>query len=165
MAFSPDGSKFVAMYQKVVYVYDVAALTRLGTYAPAYWSIAAWAPDGRHVLVSWDEGACLWDFSRLAAPSVVTINVGVDACFHSWSLSGASYFVLQKIERRVTRSGPRTTSATFALEERRAADGLLVRTIDLGPGEDLPKVFVSPDSHALLVYPFGGNNSRVVVFE
>ena len=157
VAFSPDGSKFVARFRATAYVYDVASLTRLATYtSPSKQTRAAWAPDGRHVLVTWEEGACVWDFSRPESPSVVTIDVGPDAHLNSWSPSGASYFVIRKSERR-TRNAP----ATYALEERRAADGSLLRAVSLGSSEYFPYVRLSPDAHALVIDSFLG----IVVFD
>ena len=163
--FSPDGSKFAAAYCGVINVYDVASRARLAEFFfPSAIAAAAWAPDGRHVMVSWEEGACVWDFSRPEAPSIITVDVGPDACLHGWSPSGASYFVVRELEGRAPNG-----QATRALEERRAG-GSLIRAVSLGPGEfhrdgSLPNLCLSPDAHALLLDPFGGGATRVLVFE
>ena len=170
-AFSPDGSKFVAAHSGVAYVYDVASLTRLGAYtSPSNRADVAWASDGRHVLGAsgWGPGretpksAFVWDFSRPEAPSVVT--VGPDAYFRGWSHSGSSFFVTRKLEMRAP-NGP----AAFVMEERRAADGSLIRDVSLGPLDcthDFFYVVMSPDSHALVLHFVGGIPApRVVVFD
>ena len=148
-AISPNGSKFASAHDGVVHVYDVASLTRLAAYtSPSDHAMAAWAPDGRHVLVSWGKSACLWDFSRPEAPSVVTADVGPCARLHSWSPSGASYFAFHTLE------GPSHIGRTpYALDERRAVDGSLVRTITLKPVKGYPYVRMSPDARALALYP------------
>ena len=182
-SFSPDGSKVAlsifllnsAADSGVAYVYDVASLMRLGVYTTPIWAEAAWMPDGRHVLVSWDKSACVWDFSRPEAPSVVAASPGPNARIDSWSPSGASYFV----NRELVGNRP----AAFVLEERRTADGSLVRAVNLEPGESpppspsredvnmepseqhFPHVLMSPDSHALVLFPYDGPAPRVVVFE
>ena len=164
-AFSPDGFKFAAAYDRAAFVYDVASLTRLGMYAsPWDFSRANWQPDGRHVLVSCFQGACacacVWDFSRPEAPSVVTVGIGPNLRIHSWSPSGAFYFILRKSEGQAP-NGP----TTYAMEERRAADGSLVRAVSLGPLGDFPRVRLSPDAHAFLMHPYDGPAPRVVVFD
>ena len=118
LAYSPDGSRLAAACGGVAHVYDVASLTPLAAYAsPSRWSVAAWAPDGRHVLVSWDDGAVVWDFNRPEAPSaILTTDVGPHVTLHSWSPNGVSYFVIRKSEGRF-QSGP----VTYALEERRVS--------------------------------------------
>ena len=159
LAYSPDGSKFAASFGSVVFVYDVASLTRLGVYSsPSIWPGSTWAPDGWRVLVSWEQSACVWDFSRPEAPSVVTIDVGPDSCFQCWSPSGASYFVTRQL-KRPTRSGP----ATYVLEERKVAEGSLVRAVSLGPDNDFLRM--SPDALALLIDSSGSVPARIVVFE
>ena len=193
-SFSPDGSKFATVCCDAVHVYDVASLTRLGAYTvttpTTFWTKAAWAPDGRHVLVSWRESASVWDFGLPEAPSVVTIDVGPNTCLHSWSPSGASYFVIREQERRAP-NGPRTygstlyalvvrvfsrgrpaegagpTARAFSLEERRAADGSLVRAINLGACEPdkLSFVLMSPDARALVLRPSWLVAPRVLVFD
>ena len=153
---SPDGSKFAAMCIEVAYVYDVASLTRIGTYAAQDWpDTILWSLDNRRVLVSCEKGVCVWDFSRPEAPAIITILGGPDALFHSWSPSGTSYFVTREFKGQ----------GMFALEERRAAGGLLVHTIDLGPCEGFPRVSFSTDAHALLVEPPLGVPARVVVVD
>ena len=108
-----------------------------------------------------EQSACLWDFSRPEAPSVVTIDVGPDAIFHGWSPSGASFFVSREVEGQAPNG-----ARMYMWEERRAADGSLVRAVSLGPGDDFPVVHMSPDAHALLLdYRTGGGPSRVVVFD
>ena len=158
-AFSPNGSKFAASWRGVVFVYDVASLTRLGScILPSKSLKVAWAPDGRHVLVTWGYSACVWDFSRPEAPSVATAYVLPGAFFlFRWSPSGVSYFSTRRLEG----VGP----ITFVQEERRAADGSLVRAVSLGPWESPPRVKMSPDAHALLVAPPWGTPARLVVFE
>ena len=146
LSFSPDGSKFAAAGRGIAYVYDVASLTRLGAYdSPSRRTWAAWAPGG-NVLVAWDKRACVWDFSRPEAPYVVTANVGPGGNVRSWSPSGASYFVVRKL----VKNG-------FALEERRSADGSLVRAVNVGrAGKKFPRVRMSPDAHAVLVDRYEG---------
>ena len=162
LSLSQDGSKFAATCGGVAHVYDVASLTRLGAYtSPSrYLGAATWAPDSQHLLLAWGNSACVWDFSRPEAPSVVTADVGPDAHFHSWSPSGASYFVVRQLKGR-TRNGP----PSHALEERRAADGSLLRAVNLGTwGSDYPSVVTSPDAHALMAYRYDGGPARVIVF-
>ena len=164
-AFSPNGSKFAAVSLYVAYVYDVASLTRLGTYtSPWAFVRAAWMPDGRHVMVSGrsgrDSGACVWDFIRPEAPSVVTAIVGLVARFRGWSPSAATYFVSRKSEALAPNGPP-----TFMLEERRAADRSLVRAVSLGPDERLRRMLVSPNSHALVLHSLKEDPPRIVVFE
>ena len=166
-AFSPDGSKFLASFRGVAYVYDVASLARLGAYSIHIWAKQpAWVPDGRHVLVTWDESACVWDFGRPEeAPPVFKIDVGPCGRLHSWSPNGASYFVIRQSETEHTSDD----QPTYALEERRAADGSLVRAVCLGhpPGHS-PVVIKSPGANALLVsmYRYDNVPARfVVVFE
>ena len=51
--------------------------------------------------------------------------------------------------------GPADGPATFALEERKAADGSLVRAAGLGtlrPSGALPALFLSPGARALVMY-------------
>ena len=158
-AFSPDGSKFATGLDKCAFVYDVASLARLGTYTtPSPWADTTWAPDGRRVLVSWPFSAFVWDFSRPEeAPSVVTADVGPDARFHSWSPGGASYFAFRK-------SGE-LGQKTYALEERRSADGSLVRAVSLGPRQRWPCMHISPDAHALLLSPSEDDPARIAVFD
>ena len=163
--FSGDGSKFTAVHSGVVYFYDVASLTRLGVYNPPSeaWLQAAWVPGGQRVLVSWKLGACVWDFSRAEAPSLVTVNVGPQTDFNSWSPSGASYFVTRQSEGDAPNGPP-----TYALEERRAADGSLVRAVSVGPcGCPLNSFhyFMSPDSHALALHLRKCSTIRIVVFD
>ena len=168
MAFSPDGSKFAAAHSDIVFVYDVASLTRLGEYftPSGLGTRATWAPDGRHVLVSWEEcdwdgSMCLWDFTRPEEPSVVAVEFGSDTTHtrvHSWSPSGASYFLVRFHLRR-TRNGE-----VRCVMEEWSVEGLLVRAVNLGTGEF--DVLMPPDSHALLLDPFdGGAPARVVVFD
>ena len=159
-SFSSDGSKFATAVNGVAFVYDVASLTRLGAYTspgPSLYPKAVWASDGRHVLVSWgDKSACFWDSSRPNdLPSVVTIRASPGSHFHSWSPSGASYFVFSLLKGQAP-NGP----TTRALEERRAADGSLVRAVNLGPTGGFSRVSISPDAHALLVGPGVGVSPR-----
>ena len=158
-AFSKTGSEFVAACLRATYVYDVASLTRLGAYTSpsSFLSGAAWAPDGRHVLVSWDASACVWDFSRPGAPPVVSADVGPESRFHSWSPRGDSYFISQENDGGMYLP-------YCELEERRAANGSLVRAVTQGPWSGCAPS-ISPDSHALLVFPFWGNPARIVVFD
>ena len=136
----------------------MASLTRLGFYkSPSERARAAWAPDGRHVLVSWEQSACVWDFSRPEAPPVVTADVGPDARRYAWSPSGTSCF----FARKEVGNGP----TTLILEEWRTADGSLVRSVSLQPGEGVPRLSVSPDSHAVMLHYFNGLPApRLVVF-
>ena len=172
LSFSPDGSKFAAIFRGVAYVYDVASLTRLGAYtSPSDWPGIAWAPSGQLVLVSWFEkqgSACAWDFTRPEAPSIVTARVGDASRFYDWSPSGASYFVMS--ERRATQLGP----VTFVLEERRVTDGASVRTARLTPLESRYSLsdfknaqWRSPDSRAFLIANAGPGyvSARVVLLE
>ena len=161
-SFSPDGSKFVAVFFGFAYVYDVASLTRLGAFTFSVdFQHATWALDSRHVLVSRDEGGRVFDSSRPEEePFVVTVDVGPYERQHTrfcdWSPSGASYFAL-RLEAEPD---------TFVMEERRAADGSLIRAINLGPGLNIYSVMcVSPDLHALLVYNFRHVSARVLVFD
>ena len=167
-AFSPDGSKFAALLHcEVAFVYDVASLTRLAVYtSPCAYSEASWTPDGLRLLVSWDTSACVWDFSRPEAPSVVTAANDLDPDARIfWSPSGASYFSTQEAEGQAP-------NGSITLEERRAIDGLLIRSVRIEPWCSIfPYVRMSrslrvcPDSHALLVCPVGtGHDVRVVVF-
>ena len=170
-AFSGDGSKFTlafsGAFRGVAYVYDVASLTRLAAYtSPWRWAMAAWAPDGRHVLVTgqnggWGNSACVWDFSRPEAPSIVTAAVVPGARFRGWSPSGASYFLARRLEE------PALT--TYLLEERRAADKSLLRAVNLRLSvypHSRVHVTRSPDAHALVLH-FSENlpAPRVVVFD
>ena len=143
----------------------MASLTRLGFYkSPSERARAAWAPDGRHVLLSWRTGACAWDFSRPEAPPIVAIDVGPDAKIHGWSPSCASYFITRELQAR-TRNG----LTTFVLEERRVVDGSLVRAKGLGPLERQHfEIYVdmSPDSHALVLrFLDGYPMPAIVVFD
>ena len=158
-SFSPNGSKFVVTCHRIAYVYDMASLTRLGAYtSPSYSPMAEWAPDGRNVLVSWGTSACVWDFSRPEAPAVVTVDVGPGARLSLWSPGRSAYFITRKLEGNAPNG-----HLTYALEERRAADGSLVRAVSLGPRDCFPHVRMSPDAHALLVS--GGVPARVVVVD
>ena len=172
-SFSPNGSKFVVTCDRAAYVYDVASLARLGAYTspanfnhepqwrPVMLSRAVWALDGLHALVSMAESMCAWDFSRPEAPTVVTVDVGPDAYLHSWSPSGASYFVISEFEGQAP-GGP----ATSALEERRVADRSLIRAVSLGPRDYDYRVSMSPDAHALVLCAYRDIRApRVVVFE
>ena len=192
-AFSIDGSKFAAAFMGVAYVYDVASLTRLAAYAsPSNYALAAWSPDSGTVLVSWFEGACVWDFSRPEAPSVLTPYAGPDHVWTmfgdgrrtnmfgdqpdrgaggadrqlatllgpdhvwGWAPSGASFFAI-RVSEGPAQAGPET----FALEERRAADGSLIRAVGLGPGR-APRIDMSRDAHALALSFDRG--ARVILF-
>ena len=57
--------------------------------------------------------------------------------------------------------------ATYALEERRTADGSLVRAVNLGPDVDeSPFVSMSPDAHALLLQRIlDAPAPRIIVFD
>ena len=160
-SFTPDGSKFVVAHAYDVYVYDVASLTQLHTYtSPSQHVAADWAPDGQRLLVSWYEGGCVWDFSRPEAPSILTIYVspGTDLR-RGWSPSGASFFFSRRLEGQPPGPGP------YALEERRAVDGSLLRAVNLGHMGRFPSVKMSPDANALLLYSSEDNPVRVIVFE
>ena len=165
--FSPDGSKFAAALLGVAYVYAVASLTRLAVYHPPFeGGSIAWAPHGHVLVFGGGRSACVWDFSRPEeAPSVVTAHVGRDAQLHSWSPSGASYFVVRKLGGRVRARG---APATISLQERRAADGSLVRAVNLRhrSHHQCIGVYLSPDAHALAIYPLGeySKKLRVAVF-
>ena len=172
-AFSPDGNKFAAVCgDGTAYVYDVASLTRLGTYAmPWQHALATWVPGSQHVLLSCQtthgasERACLWDFSRPEAPAVVTASVGPCEEFQGWSPSGTAYLVCRELDVRRAPNGPRT----YAVELRRAVDGSVIRAVSLQSSgsdpKDSPYVFASPDSRALLVYPSRTVPARIVVFD
>ena len=147
--FSPDGSKFAASFYGTAYVYDVASLARLGVYDPMPAdAVVAWTPSGQHVLVSWHphDGACVWDLSLQEAPSVDQIpDLGPDMRFCCWAPSGVSCFLAQG-------DWGEDGSATYALEERRVADGSFLRAADLGPLPGFPsKVIMSPDAQAALI--------------
>ena len=161
-ALSGDGSKFAASFGSVTYVYDVASLTRLGAYtSPSKWPMAAWAPDGQRVLVSWEQSACVWDFSHSEAPPIVTADVGPSSRLHVWSPSGASYFVTRKLKGRPRYHG----LPLLALEERRAADGALVRAVYLGHSDN-QRLSLSPDAHAMVLNFYNGRPApRVAVFD
>ena len=139
-AFSPDGFKFVASFCEasseacgVAYVYDVASLARLGvhSFTPQVRAHAAWAPDGRHVLLSGPNSAYVWDFSRPEAPPIATIDIGADSVFQCWSPSGASYIVSRKLKGRSRKGtvagrqgagqGAAATAATAAASAYAAA--------------------------------------------
>ena len=170
-AFSPIGDRFAAVCDGFAYVYDVASLTRLGVYAmPWRRAELAWAPGGQHVLLSCTNtsrsasSACLWNVSRTGAPPVVTVNVGFREEFQGWLPSGASYLVSRQLPVRRVPDGPKT----FAVEERRVADGRVVRAVSLQSGGDpeiCPTVCVSPDSSACLVRPSWAVPSCIVVFD
>ena len=104
--FSPDGSKFAASSCGVAYVYDVASLTRLGVYnSPLFGAAVAWAPHGRHVLVSWDNSACVWDFSRPEeAPPVITPHIGLNAELQE--LVAQRRLLLRRPQIEAARGGP-----------------------------------------------------------
>ena len=149
----------------------MASRTRLGAYnAPFPYPKAAWAPDGHHVLVSWDgwngegrgeRGTCAWDFIRPEEPpSVFTIDVGPGAFFRCWSPDGASYFSVKALTGS-TRNGPGPT----ALEERRTADGSLLRTVVLGLDAGFSATCVSPDAHAMVLYSIRRASSRIIVLD
>ena len=183
-AYSPDGSKFVATSRACAYVYDVASLTRLAVYtSPARHAIADWVADSLNVIVSWGDSLyrrggslCIWDFSRPGAlPTVISASAGRYASFGGWSSSGASYFAIREWE------SDEDELTTLMFEERRVVDrslvrsatqraivrdegGPLVRAVDLRPAVDFPYVSVSPDEHALLLFPAGGDPARLVVF-
>ena len=169
-AFSPNGSKFVAAHLgAAIYVYDVASLTRLGAYtSPCHWELAraAWTPNGQHVLVSWETSVCVWDFSLSQAPPTLTTCDVADACGSAhfslcgWSPGGATYFLVRVSE---------VVGPSYVMEERRASDGAMLRTVNLGATNSgrgyFPYVFRSPDARALLLFPFQGAPARVVVFD
>ena len=162
-AFSPGGSEFAAFSAGIARVYDVASLTQLHAFkSPSDRARASFVPGGPHVLLSWDGGACVRDFSRPEEASAVTTVAWVPGTrFHSWSPSGASYFII-----RGTDFQPEKGAKKHALEERRAADGSLIRAIDFGPnGGHTPIAYVSHDAHALVLVPTGSFPSRVVVFD
>ena len=153
--FSPDGSKFVAAHAGFAYVYDVASLAPIRAItSPSKTSAnAAWAPDGRHVLVSWGKSACLWDFSRPEAPSVLTADIGPLAFAGGRSAAPFTSLPANWGDRsRNARAGGAEHSRRVA---RRAAR----------LGSSSAPVLLSPDSHALLVHPFGFAPWRVVLFE
>ena len=150
-SFSPDGSKLAISFGGFACVYDVASLTLLGTYTPnaSGWtpiSIAiAWMPNS-HVLVSWAESACVWDFDRPEAPSVVTAVVGPHKSLCGWSPNGAfnfaTHFATRRLEGRASNG-----RAMFLREERRAADGLLTGAAKFSVGgrhRGAPRVSMSP---------------------
>ena len=72
-------------------------------------------------------------------------------------------------EARRTRNG----QPTFALEERRTSDGRRLRAVSLRTDSrsrlvdyvDYPFACMSPDTHALAVFPCRGAPMRVVVFD
>ena len=169
-AFSPNGSKFAVATRGKAYVYDIASRARIATFAPPWESArAAWTPGGQRVLVSCGDRSCVWDFTRRGSPPVVTADVdpdesihGPDVYFNGWSPSGASYFVTRALER-ARGFGP--AAATFALEERRTADGALLRAVNFRSGDGhAPMVALSPDSHAALIDPSRGVPARLVLF-
>ena len=188
LSFSQDGSKLITSSKRLNYgrldpvnVYDVASLTLLGSCADA---IAMWTPDQR-VLLMWDsthngDPPCLsrlWDFRTESTADANTAVVTADTPapsssgmsrwkFHSWSPSGASYFV-HRVEGGMQAL---VVPSTFALEERRTADGSLVRTVtfrELSTRFEgrYPRVVVSPDARALLLLPFKDIFARVIVFD
>ena len=175
--FSPDGSKFVTTSEGEIYVYDCGSLTRLGAYTFERLTASAacqWAPDGRHVLVTSEQSAFVWDSSRPEAPSVVTVDLGAETCEPNWSPSGASCLVYYQT---LKQGGPMGRlgigPSAYVLEERRAADGSLLRVVSLGLISgllDFPSILRSPDSHALLLHPSYGSGGvlpapRIVVFD
>ena len=180
LAFSPDGSKFVAGVGGVVFVCDVASLARLGAYtspSDCVWAQAAWQPDGRHVRVSWhdrgdfnegkrNECMCVWDFSSPEAPPVLTFNVGPDALLEGgFPPCGDATYVVMRRRRGPTRNGP----VAFTLQERRAADRSILRLALVGfysfDSGAFPQADRSPDGRALLLRPFESSPARVVLFE
>ena len=80
-----------------------------------------------------------------------------------WSPTGASYFVIRVVGEWQAPGVP----TTFALEERRAAGGSLVRAVSLRccVSSTFPDISSSPDAHALLILPSSGAPARVIVFE
>ena len=112
--------------------------------------------------MSWRRGSLAWDFDRPEATSIATFDFEPSSDFYGWLPTGESYRVLVDLEGR-TQHGP----TTLALEERRAADGSLVRAVNLGAivrDNDYPNVELSPDSNAVLLHPSNGAPPRIIVF-
>ena len=158
----------------MAYVYDVASLTRLGTYTSpsAWWARLAWVPSGQHVLVSWraklesygqkaserwGENACLWDYRspEAAAPPAITVDDAPGLIFRGWSPGGSSYYVV--------RSFLLHGSSAHAFEERRVADGSVVHSA--GMRTESEHTCLSPDARALLTRPSPGFPMRIVLFD
>ena len=122
------------------------------------WAAVVWAPDGQHVVVCGPDSVCLWDFSCPEAPPIVTVDDCPFAGIQRWSPDGTSYFRVG-IGASQAPNGP----ATLRMEERRAADGSLLRAFSLGPGDKPSPCCLSPDTHALVLVR--GVSARVVVFD
>ena len=168
LQFSPDGSKFAVAWRGVASVYDVASLARLGSYTSRWeQETVVWVPGGEHVQYSSrtrsTASVCLWDFSRPEAPPVVTVDVGRDEEFQGWLLGGASYLISRELAVCRVPDGPKT----FAVEERRVADGSVVRSVIIqsrAGTHGFIDVCLSPDLRALLVFPCPGFPPRILVF-
>ena len=173
-AFSKDGSSFAAAYDYVVGLYDVASLTRLGTFnVPNRWNHRAdiklsWLPSGLLMLCmrqsctynGGNGGVCMWDVACSSPEPKVTWYGPDDMDFKGWSSSGTSYFK--------SRADCTKHPIVMVLEERRADNRTLVRrsvqvpSIEWRSRLDDP-IVMAPDERALLtVTAFG--QARVIVF-
>ena len=163
LLFSPDGSKLAATASDcLACVLDVASLARLGVCTSFLMPEVAWAPDGKHVLLSYFGETSSWEFGLPDLPPSVVVSADADRSYIGFSRGGASYFVTRTLKGR-TRHNPNM----LVLEEKRAVDGSIVRTVDLGrvTGNhwEKPCVILSPDSHAALLCPPYGSTARIVV--
>ena len=94
-------------------------------------------------------------------PPVITAAIGPDEELEGWSPGGASYFVTKQSENPYPGELP-----LFALEERRAADGSLVRAVGLGSDRQTPFIHLAPDERALVVESLSMDvPSTLLVFE
>ena len=168
-AFSKDGASFAAAYDNTVCLYDVASLTRLGTFRASsmgWWDSAklSWLPSGRLMLgtrQSSDQtsnSACIWFIGSSPVPAVEW--TGPERDFKGWSSNGTSYFQ--------SRADCTTHPVVMFLEERRADDHALLRRVQVPSVEwrsqhDDP-IVLAPDERALLMVTAYGQ-ARVTVFD